>query len=106
MLVRSGSVDVVVVSTPLRRSCPRPNRRRDGEPQMGLQARLMSQALSKTHRQYQALEYAGRFSSIRSHEIGVMFGNPETTTAAMRSSSMLPCGSTFAAPAPSSQVRK
>jgi recombination protein RecA len=80
MLTRSGAVDVVVVDS-VAALTPKAEIEGDmGEPHMGLQARLMSQALRKLtgvcHRTGTALIFINQLRQ----KIGVVFGNPETTT--------------------------
>jgi len=54
---------------------------------------------AEAHRQHQALEHDGSLHQSDPDEDRVMFGNPETTTGATRSSSTLPCASTSGASA-------
>ncbi len=80
MLVRSGSVDVVVVDS-VAALTPRAEIEGDmGDPQMGLQARLMSQALRKLTANIKKSNTLVIFINQIRMKIGVMFGNPETTT--------------------------
>lgn len=80
MLVRSGSVDVVVVDS-VAALTPRAEIEGEmGEPQMGLQARLMSQALRKLTANIKRANTMVIFINQIRMKIGVMFGNPETTT--------------------------
>ena len=80
MLVRSGSVDVVVIDS-VAALTPRAEIEGEmGEPQMGLQARLMSQALRKLTANIKRSNTLGRGINQIRMKIGVMFGNPETTT--------------------------
>ena len=80
MLVRSGSVDVVVVDS-VAALVPRAEIEGEmGEPQMGLQARLMSQALRKLTANIKRSNTTVIFINQIRMKIGVMFGNPETTT--------------------------
>jgi recombination protein RecA len=80
MLVRSGSVDVVVVDS-VAALTPRAEIEGDmGDPQMGLQARLMSQALRKLTANIKRSNTMVIFINQIRMKIGVMFGNPETTT--------------------------
>src|SRR3990172_5340004 len=80
MLVRSGSVDVVVIDS-VAALTPRAEIEGEmGEPQMGLQARLMSQALRKLSGSLSRFETTAIFINQLREKIGVMFGNPETTT--------------------------
>lgn len=80
MLVRSGSVDVVVVDS-VAALTPRAEIEGEmGDPQMGLQARLMSQALRKLTANIKRSNTMVIFINQIRMKIGVMFGNPETTT--------------------------
>ncbi|MDQ7857371.1 MAG: recombinase RecA [Armatimonadota bacterium] len=79
-LVRSGAVDVVVVDS-VAALVPRAELEGEmGEPQMGLQARLMSQALRKLVGTISKSRTTVVFINQVREKIGVMFGNPETTT--------------------------
>jgi recombination protein RecA len=80
MLVRSGSVDVVVIDS-VAALTPRAEIEGEmGEPQMGLQARLMSQALRKLTANIKRSNTLVIFINQIRMKIGIMFGNPETTT--------------------------
>jgi recombination protein RecA len=80
VLIRSGSVDVVVVDS-VAALVPKAEIEGDmGEAQMGLQARLMSQALRKLTGAVSKSKTALIFINQLREKIGVMFGNPETTT--------------------------
>ena len=80
MLVRSGSVDVVVIDS-VAALVPRAEIEGEmGEPQMGLQARLMSQALRKLTANIKRSNTTVIFINQIRMKIGVMFGNPETTS--------------------------
>ncbi len=80
MLVRSSSVDVVVVDS-VAALTPRAEIEGEmGDPQMGLQARLMSQALRKLTANIKRSNTMVIFINQLRMKIGVMFGNPETTT--------------------------
>ena len=80
MLVRSCSVDVVVVDS-VAALTPRAEIEGEmGEPQMGLQARLMSQALRKLTANIKRSHTLVIFINQIRMKIGVMFGSPETTT--------------------------
>ncbi|MDP1559642.1 MAG: recombinase RecA [Nitrosomonas sp.] len=80
MLVRSSSVDVVVIDS-VAALTPRAEIEGEmGEPQMGLQARLMSQALRKLTANIKRSNTMVIFINQIRMKIGVMFGNPETTT--------------------------
>ncbi len=79
-LVRSGAVDVLVVDS-VAALVPRAEIEGEmGEPQMGLQARLMSQALRKLTATISKSNTIVIFINQIRMKIGVMFGNPETTT--------------------------
>jgi len=79
-LVRSGAVDVLVVDS-VAALVPRAEIEGDmGDPQMGLQARLMSQALRKLTGTISRSRTTMIFINQIRMKIGVMFGNPETTT--------------------------
>ena len=79
-LIRSGSVDVVVVDS-VAALVPRAELEGEmGEPQMGLQARLMSQALRKLTAIVSKSRTCLIFINQIREKIGVLFGNPETTT--------------------------
>jgi recombination protein RecA len=79
-LVRSGAVDLLVIDS-VAALVPQSEIEGDmGDPQMGMQARLMSQALRKmtpaTHRSNTTIMFINQLRQ----KIGVTFGNPETTT--------------------------
>jgi recombination protein RecA len=79
-LVRSGAVDVVVIDS-VAALVPRSEIEGDmGDPTMGVQARLMSQALRKLSGAIKQTNTAVIFTNQLRMKIGVMFGNPETTT--------------------------
>jgi len=80
MLVRSGALDVVVVDS-VAALVPQAEIDGDmGEPQMGLQARLMSQAMRKLTGIVHKTKTCVIFINQMRQKIGVFFGNPETTT--------------------------
>jgi recombination protein RecA len=80
VLVRSGSIDVVVVDS-VAALVPKAEIEGEmGEAQMGLQARLMSQALRKLTGVVSKSKTILIFINQLREKIGVMFGNPETTT--------------------------
>src|SRR4249919_3954363 len=80
VLIRSGGVDVVVVDS-VAALVPRAEIEGEmGEAQMGLQARLMSQALRKLTGVVSKSKTCLIFINQLREKIGVMFGNPETTT--------------------------
>jgi recombination protein RecA len=79
-LIRSGGVDIVVVDS-VAALVPKAELEGDmGDPQMGLQARLMSQALRKLTAIVSKSKTCLIFINQIREKIGVMFGNPETTT--------------------------
>jgi recombination protein RecA len=79
-LVRSGALDILVVDS-VAALVPRAELEGDmGDPQMGLQARLMSQALRKLTATIARSRTIVIFINQIRMKIGVMFGNPETTT--------------------------
>jgi recombination protein RecA len=79
-LVRSGAIDVLVVDS-VAALVPRAEIEGDmGDPQMGLQARLMSQALRKLTGSIAKSNTIVIFINQIRMKIGVMFGNPETTS--------------------------
>jgi recombination protein RecA len=80
MLVRSGSVDVVAIDSVAALTPKAEIEGEMGEPQMGLQARLMSQALRKLTANIKRSNTLVIFINQIRMKIGVMFGNPETTT--------------------------
>jgi recombination protein RecA len=80
VLIRSNGVDVVVVDS-VAALVPRAEIEGEmGDPQMGLQARLMSQALRKLTGVVSKSKTCLIFINQLREKIGVMFGNPETTT--------------------------
>jgi recombination protein RecA len=80
VLIRSGAVDVLVVDS-VAALVPRSELEGEmGEAQMGLQARLMSQALRKLTAIVAKSKTSLIFINQLREKIGVMFGNPETTT--------------------------
>lgn len=79
-LIRSGGVDIVVVDS-VAALVPKAELEGEmGEPQMGLQARLMSQALRKLTAIVSKSKTCLIFINQVREKIGVLFGNPETTT--------------------------
>jgi len=79
-LIRSNAVDVIVIDS-VAALVPRAELEGDmGDPQMGLQARLMSQALRKLTAIVSKSKTCLIFINQIREKIGVMFGNPETTT--------------------------
>jgi recombination protein RecA len=80
MLIRSGAVDVIVIDS-VAALVPKAELEGEmGEAQMGLQARLMSQALRKLTAIVAKSHTSLVFINQIREKIGVMFGNPETTT--------------------------
>ena len=80
MLVKSGSVDLIVIDS-VAALTPRAEIEGDmGDHHMGLQARLMSQALRKITGNIQRSNCMVIFINQIRMKIGVIFGNPETTT--------------------------
>ncbi len=80
MLVRSGSVDVVVIDSVAALTPKAEIEGEMGDSHMGLQARLMSQALRKLTANIKRSNTLVIFINQIRMKIGVMFGNPETTT--------------------------
>ncbi len=80
MLVRSGAVDIVVVDSVAALTPKAEIEGEMGEMQVGLQARLMSQALRKLTGNIKRSNTTVVFINQIRMKIGVMFGNPETTT--------------------------
>src|ERR671926_419009 len=80
MLLRSGAVDVIVIDSVAALTPKAEIEGEMGEPQMGLQARLMSQALRKLTANIKRTNTLVIFINQIRMKIGVMFGNPETTT--------------------------
>ena len=79
-LVRSGGVDVIVIDS-VAALVPKAEIEGDmGDPSMGMQARLMSQALRKLSGAINQTKTTVIFTNQLRQKIGVMFGNPETTT--------------------------
>jgi recombination protein RecA len=79
-LVRSGAVDIIVVDS-VAALTPRAELEGEmGDAHMGLQARLMSQALRKLTGAISRANCTVIFTNQLREKIGVMFGNPETTT--------------------------
>ncbi len=80
MLVRSGGVDVVVIDSVAALTPKAEIEGEMGDSHMGLQARLMSQALRKLTANIKRSNTLVVFINQIRMKIGVMFGNPETTT--------------------------
>jgi recombination protein RecA len=82
-LVRSGAVDVIVIDS-VAALVPRAEIEGDmGDASMGMQARLMSQALRKLSGAINQTKTSVIFTNQLRQKIGVMFGNPETTSGGM-----------------------
>jgi len=82
-LVRSGAVDIIVVDS-VAALVPRSEIEGDmGDATMGMQARLMSQALRKLSGAIHQTKTSVVFTNQLRQKIGVMFGNPETTSGGM-----------------------
>ncbi|MGH2581352.1 MAG: recombinase RecA [Anaerolineales bacterium] len=82
-LVRSGAVDLVVIDS-VAALVPRSEIEGDmGDASMGMQARLMSQALRKLSGAIKQTNTAVIFTNQLRQKIGVIFGNPETTSGGM-----------------------
>jgi recombination protein RecA len=82
-LVRSGAIDVVVIDS-VAALVPRAEIEGDmGDSPMGMQARLMSQALRKLSGAIKQTNTAVIFTNQLRQKIGIVFGNPETTTGGM-----------------------
>lgn len=80
MLIRSGGVTIIVVDS-VAALVPRAELEGDmGDAQMGLQARLMSQAMRKLTKVVHTTSTSLIFINQVRDKLGVMFGNPETTT--------------------------
>jgi recombination protein RecA len=80
MLVRSGAVDIIVIDSVAALTPKAEIEGEMGDQHMGLQARLMSQALRKLTGNIQRSNTLVIFINQIRMKIGVMFGNPETTT--------------------------
>ena len=79
-LVRSGALDIIVIDS-VAALTPRAEIEGEmGDPTMGVQARLMSQALRKLTGAISKSKTSVMFTNQLRQKIGVMFGNPETTT--------------------------
>ena len=97
VLIRSNAVDVIVVDS-VAALVPRAEIEGEmGDSHVGLQARLMSQALRKLTGAVSRSNTAVIFTNQIREKIGVMFGSPETTSGAAPSSSTPPCAWTSAA---------
>jgi recombination protein RecA len=79
-LVRSNAIDIIVIDS-VAALTPRAEIEGEmGDPTMGIQARLMSQALRKLTSAISKSKTSVMFTNQLRQKIGVMFGNPETTT--------------------------
>jgi recombination protein RecA len=79
-LVRSGAIDIVVIDSVAALTPKAELEGEMGDSKMGLQARLMSQALRKLTANISKTKTCCIFINQLREKIGVMFGNPETTT--------------------------
>jgi recombination protein RecA len=80
VLIRSGAIDLIIIDS-VAALVPRAELEGDmGDSHMGLQARLMSQALRKLAATISKSKTSVIFINQLRHKIGVFFGNPETTT--------------------------
>jgi len=80
MLVRSGKIDIIVIDSVAALTPKAEIEGEMGDSKMGLQARLMSQALRKITGEVSKTNTLVIFINQLRDKIGVMFGNPETTT--------------------------
>jgi recombination protein RecA len=79
-LVRSGAIDIIVIDSVAALTPKAELEGEMGDSKMGLQARLMSQALRKLTANISKTKTCCIFINQLREKIGVMFGNPETTT--------------------------
>jgi len=79
-LIRSGAIDIIVIDSVAALTPKSEIEGEMGESKMGLQARLMSQALRKLTATINRTKCCCIFINQLREKIGVMFGNPETTT--------------------------
>ncbi len=79
-LIRSGAIDIIVIDSVAALTPKAEIEGEMGESKMGLQARLMSQALRKLTSNISKTNTCVIFINQLREKIGVMFGNPETTT--------------------------
>lgn len=79
-LVRSGAIDIIVIDSVAALTPKAEIEGEMGDSKMGLQARLMSQALRKLTANISKTKTCCIFINQLREKIGVMFGNPETTT--------------------------
>ena len=106
MLVRSGAVDVIVVDSVAALTPKAELEGEMGDAHVGLQARLMSQALRKLTGTISKSNTLVIFINQIRMKIGVMFGNPETTTGGNALKFYARCASTSAASARSRTARR
>ena len=106
MVVRSGALDVVVIDS-VAALTPKAEIEGDmGDSHMGLQARLMSQALRKMTANIKNSNTLVIFINQIRMKIGVMFGSPETTTGGNAPSSIHPLDWTLGELVPSRKEMK
>ncbi len=79
-LIRSGAIDIIVIDSVAALTPKSEIEGEMGDSKMGLQARLMSQALRKLTANINRTQTTCFFINQLREKIGVMFGNPETTT--------------------------
>lgn len=79
-LIRSGAIDIVVIDSVAALTPKAEIEGEMGDSKMGLQARLMSQALRKLTANISKTKTCCMFINQLREKIGIMFGNPETTT--------------------------
>ena len=79
-LIRSGAIDIIVIDSVAALTPKREIEGEMGDSKMGLQARLMSQALRKLTSTISKTATCCIFINQLREKIGIMFGNPETTT--------------------------
>ena len=79
-LIRSGAIDIIVIDSVAALTPKAEIEGEMGDSRMGLQARLMSQALRKLTANINKTNTCCMFINQLREKIGVMFGNPETTT--------------------------
>lgn len=79
-LIRSGAIDIVVIDSVAALTPKSEIEGEMGDSKMGLQARLMSQALRKLTGTVSKTKCVAIFINQLREKIGIMFGNPETTT--------------------------
>jgi recombination protein RecA len=106
MLVRSGAVDLVVVDSVAALTPKAEIEGRNGRAANGSARPLMSQALRKLTGNISRSNTMVIFINQIRMKIGVMFGNPETTTGGNALKFYAPCASTSAASAPSRMAKK